>query len=138
MHKLPFSVVEQVVVGAGFQVRPLLAVFSAAGAIGVLTITAGKVRLFRGTRFDPAEDEDHDLPASLEQEPGELDCENPVQASPVARPHTGSIDISNASLRRQPGRLEQVPADSLCAEDRRGSGRADGRPPTAARTGHRR
>ena len=41
---------------------------------------------------------DADLPSGLEEASGESDYQNPVQASPVARPHTGSVNISNAQV----------------------------------------
>ena len=44
------------------------------------------------------EAENTELPHSLADELGEPDYENPVQASPIARPHTGSISISNAQV----------------------------------------
>lgn len=93
---LPLS--ERVVVGTAFHVRPLLPLLAADGAFGVLTISTEKVRLFQASRFALVEDETVDLPSGVSEEMGELDYENPVQASPVARPHTGTIDISNAQV----------------------------------------
>jgi hypothetical protein len=98
LYKLPVPVAEHLVVGPGFHVRPLLSLLAADGAFSVLTITADKVRLFHATRFAMTEDTSTGLPVSISQELGELDYENPVQASPIARPHTGSLDISNAQV----------------------------------------
>jgi hypothetical protein len=39
-----------------------------------------------------------DLPQSLDDVPGASDYENPVQASPVARPRTGAMNIGNAHV----------------------------------------
>ena len=64
----------------------------------MLTITADRVRLFHASRFSLTEEEGEDLPRGLGEELGEPDYENPVQASPVARPHTGSVDISYAQV----------------------------------------
>ena len=96
--KVPIPLAEQVVVGPGFHVKPLLPVLAADGAFCVLTITAGSVRLFDASRFALVEAENTGLPHSLADELGEPDYENPVQASPIARPHTGSISISNAQV----------------------------------------
>lgn len=89
---------EHVVVGTTFHVRPLLPLLAADGAFGVLTISTDKVRLFKASRFALVEEEAVDLPTGVSEELGELDYESPVQASPVARPHTGTIDISNAQV----------------------------------------
>ncbi len=97
-YKVPLPLREQAVVGAGFRVRPLLPVLAADGAFLVLTITADRVRLFEASRFAMAEDETADLPRGLDEVKGEPDYENPVQAAPVARPHTASIAIANAQV----------------------------------------
>lgn len=97
-YRIPLPLAEQVVVGPGFHVRPLLPVLAADGAFHVLTITADRVRLFDASRFSIAEVDSVDLPENLDQVKGELDYENQVQAAPVARPHTASISISNAQV----------------------------------------
>ena len=96
--KVPIPLAQRVVVGPGFHVKPLLPVLAADGAFCVLTITASSVRLFDASRFALTEAENTELPHSLADELGEPDYENPVQASPIARPHTGSISISNAQV----------------------------------------
>lgn len=96
--RVPVSLTEQVMVGARFHVRPLLPLLAAEGRFQVLTVTAGRVRLFQASRYDILEVHDHHLPQSLDSEMGPPDYENPVQASPVARPNTGSIEISNAQV----------------------------------------
>ncbi len=97
-YNVPIPLPEQVVVGPGFHIRPLLPILAADGAYRVLTITAGKVRLFDASRFALTEAENTGLPDNLADDLGEPDYENPVQASPVARPHTGSINIGNAQV----------------------------------------
>ncbi len=98
VFRVPLSLAEQVMVGARFRIRPLLPLLAADGRFQVLTATAGKVRLFQASRNDIREVHSHLLPESLDTEMGPPDYENPVQASPVARPHTGSTDISNAQV----------------------------------------
>lgn len=97
-YKVPLPLAEQVVVGPGFHVKPLLPVLAADGAFHVLTITADQVRLFDASRFSMAEADSDDLPENLDEVKGGPDYENPVQAAPVARPHTASISISNAQV----------------------------------------
>ncbi len=96
--KVPIPLDEKVVVGKGFHIRPLLPILEADGAFCVLTITAGKVRLFDASRFAMTETDYPDLPNSVSDDLAEADYQNPVQASPVARPHTGSISIGNAQV----------------------------------------
>lgn len=106
IFQVPLPMTEQVVVGPRFHIRPMLPLLAADGRFQVLTMTAGKVRLFEASRYDLLEVRSGVLPESLVEEMGPFDSgndyandyENPVQASPVARPHTGSIDISNAQV----------------------------------------
>ncbi|GIG40600.1 baeRF3 domain-containing protein [Cellulomonas phragmiteti] len=98
VHKLPVPVAEEVTVGAGYRVRPLLPALSADGAFDVLTLTSEECHLYGASRFALEEDDASDLPGHIDTEEGESDYQNPVQASPVARPRTGSVDISNAQV----------------------------------------
>lgn len=90
-HKLPIDVPELVVVGKRFHVKPLLPVFAADGRFFVLAVTAGRVRLFEGSRFGLAELQDADLPESLAALYGETDFVETVHAHPIARPHATSV-----------------------------------------------
>lgn len=96
--KVPIPLTEQVVVGPGFHVKPLLPLLAADGAFFVLTLTADKVSLFNASRFALVQDRSADLPGSLEEVAAESDYQNPVQASPVARPNTGNLSIGNAQV----------------------------------------
>ncbi len=96
--KVPLPLAEQVLVGPGFHVTPLLPVLAADGAFHVLTITADRVRLFDASRFSLTKVGSGDLPVSLADVEGAPDYQNPVQAAPVARPHTGSVNIGNAQV----------------------------------------
>ncbi len=98
VHTLPVPVAEEVVVGAGFRVRPLLPALASDGAFDVLTLTSEECRLYEASRFALVEDDAPGLPGHIDTEMGESDYENPVQASPVARPRTGNVDISNAQV----------------------------------------
>ena len=97
-YKLPIPLAEQVVVSKGFHLKPLLPALTADGAFHVLTITADEVRLYDASRFALSEVSSDDLPENLVEVTGESDYENPVQAAPVARPHTAGISIGNAQV----------------------------------------
>jgi hypothetical protein len=97
-HKLPVSLTEQVVVGPGFHVKPLLPVLARDGAFLVLTITAEAVRLYDASRFALSEDEEAGLPTDLAEVAGEGDYENPQQASPANRPNVGTMNVANAQV----------------------------------------
>lgn len=87
-YRVPLPLSEQVLVGPGFHVKPLLPVLAADGAFLVLTITSDRVRLFEASRFALAEAEAPDLPGGFSEMAGNSDYESPVQASPPNRPHT--------------------------------------------------
>jgi hypothetical protein len=94
---VPIPLAEDVTVGTGFRVRPLLPVLAADGAFLVVTVTADTVRLFDASRFAVTEIQLPDVPRGRD-EPGGSDYQNPVQASPPARPHTGTANISHAQV----------------------------------------
>lgn len=96
--QVPISLTEQVVVGPRNYVRPLLPLLADDAPFRVLTMTAEQVELFHATRFALVEAHDPSLPTNVGQDRRESDYENPVQASPVARPNTGTVNISNAQV----------------------------------------
>jgi hypothetical protein len=125
MYKLPIPTAEQVRVGPHFHVRPLLPLLAADGAFLVLTISADHTRLFQASRFSISEDEATGLPRNLDEVKGEPDYENPLQASPIGRPRTGSLDVSKAQVQGESpeewrkGRLvEYVRRVALALRDR--------------------
>jgi hypothetical protein len=95
---VPLPLTEQVVVGPRFHLKPLLPLLAADGTFRVLTVTADQAVLYTASRFRLDRDELTELPDSLAEVARESDYENPVQASPVARPNTGSINIGNAQV----------------------------------------
>ncbi|GAA1430275.1 hypothetical protein GCM10009616_14390 [Microlunatus lacustris] len=96
---VPVALEEQVVVGSQFQLKPLLPLLSRGEDFWLVSLAAGQVRLLRGSASALDEDDSvADLPASLEDVAADPDYENPVQASPVARSGTGSINIGNAQV----------------------------------------
>lgn len=95
---VPVPLTESVAIGRHFRTRPLLPLLAADGEFHVLTVTEGRIRLFDGSRYTMTEAHDLDLPRRLDEGTAESDYENPVQTSPVARPHTGTVDIRNAQV----------------------------------------
>lgn len=96
-YTLPVSVTEQVVVGERYHLTPLLPMVTEDGPFYVVTVTSREVEVFRATRFEMSR-LDHQGPLAADDQGAGPDYQNPVQASPVARPHTGSVDISHAQV----------------------------------------
>jgi hypothetical protein len=94
-YRVPVAFDDLVVVGRRFHVRPLLPVLAADGHFAVLTVTSETARFYSGSRHELVEDTTAGLP---ERALVENDYENPVQASPPARPNVGSANISNAQV----------------------------------------
>lgn len=94
-YRVPLALEENVVVGGKFHVRPLLPMLAADGHFSVLTVTAEKATLFDASRYGLAEDRAAGLPGRSSVE---NDYENPVQASPPARPNVGTANIPNAQV----------------------------------------
>lgn len=97
-YKVPLAFEPKVTVGSAFHLTPLLPLLDADGAFHVLTITAQSVRLFEASRFSMVEDDTADFPGSVDDVSGQPDYENPLQASPVGRPHTGAINITKSQV----------------------------------------
>lgn len=94
-YRVPLTFDDLVVVGSAFHIRPLLPVLAADGHFAVLTLTSEKARFYTGSRHELVEVTAAGLP---ERDSVENDYENPVQASPPARPNVGSANISNAQV----------------------------------------
>lgn len=96
-YTLPVSVTDQVVVGPGYHLTPLLPLVASDELFYVVTVTSQEVEMFRASRFEMSR-VDYEGPQSFDDQGTGSDYQNPVQASPVARPHTGSVDISHAQV----------------------------------------
>lgn len=96
-YTLPVSVTDQVVVRHGYHLTPLLPLVASDELFYVVTVTSQEVEMFRASRFEISRVY-YEGPLSLDDQGTGSDYQNPVQASPVARPHTGSIDISHAQV----------------------------------------
>lgn len=97
-YKVPIAFEPKVAVGPAFHVTPLLPLLAADGAFHVLTITAQSVRLFEASRFSMIEEDTAELPESIDEVSGQADYEDPLQASPIGRPHTGGINITKSQV----------------------------------------
>ena len=97
-YKVPIAFEPKVAVGPAFHLTPLLPLLAADGAFHVLTITGQSVRLFEASRFSMVEEDTVDLPGSIDDVSGQSDYEDPLQASPIGRPHTGTIDITKSHV----------------------------------------
>lgn len=96
-YTLPVSVTDTVVVDRGYHLTPLLPIVASPEMFYVATMTSQKVEVFRASRFEMSR-VDYPGPVSVDDQGTGSDYQNPVQASPVARPHTGAVDISHAQV----------------------------------------
>ena len=94
---VPYTLEERIVVGQRFHAAPLLPLLGEDESPLVLTATASGARLYRATRTSLTELE-MDLPGGVDDDAAENDYEAPAQASPPARPNTGSANISRAQV----------------------------------------
>lgn len=88
-HRLPLDVAEETVIGPEFHIKPLLPLLDDAGPFWLLTITAGRTRLFRGARWDFTEIV-ADLPQGIEAVGGSTQYQQTHSAAPTGR-HTGGL-----------------------------------------------
>ncbi|MGI8414899.1 MAG: hypothetical protein ACR2P2_01565 [Nakamurella sp.] len=93
--KVPLPLSEQVVVGSGFHLKPLLPLLAADGTFYLLAMTADRVRLYTASRFTFAEVDDANLPVNPDADRSESDHQQPVPASPVGRPKAGFVGIGH-------------------------------------------
>lgn len=98
IFKVPLAFEPKVAIGSAFHLTPLLPLLAADGAFHVLTITAQSVRLFEASRFSMVEGDTAEFPGSVDEVTGQPDYENPLQASPIGRPHTGGINITKSQV----------------------------------------
>jgi hypothetical protein len=95
---IPVAVPESVTVGTRFDVTPLLPLIETDGTFLVLTVTATHVCLYRASRFELEPLEGADLPASLLDSLDEVEDEDPANATPTSRPHTGVSGTGTAQV----------------------------------------
>ena len=96
VHRLAIEVPEEVAIGRHFCIRPLLPVIDPAGRFWLLTITAGRTRLCRGSRWALGEVGGIDLPQGIEEIYNETVFQEQHYASPTGRPSLGPSGLSKA------------------------------------------
>src|SRR3954447_22402150 len=97
VHKLPIEVAEEVAIGTHFCIRPLLPILDPTGWFWLLTITAGRTRLYRGSRWTIGEFGGVDLPQGVEEIYNETVFQEQHYTRPDARPQrSGAGGLSHA------------------------------------------
>jgi hypothetical protein len=96
VHKLPVEVAEELFIGAHFCIRPLLPLIDSAGRFWVLTVSAGRTRLYQGTRWGFDEFPGLELPQGVQEIYDETVYQEAHKASPVGRPQRGAAGLAKA------------------------------------------
>jgi hypothetical protein len=91
VHKLPIEVAEHVAIGDHFCIRPLLPIVDSTGWFWLLTISAGRSRLYRGSRWTIGEVGGLDLPQGVEELYNETVFQEQHYARPDARPQRSGV-----------------------------------------------
>src|SRR5205085_7810189 len=85
IHKLPVPVPEETFLADHFHIKPLLPLLEDAGLFWLLTISAKRTGLYRGSRWEFAEAREIDLPQGVGKIRGMTAYEETQYASPVGR-----------------------------------------------------
>ena len=96
IHKLPIAVPEELAIAGHFCIKPLLPLIDSSGAFWVLTVSAGRTRLYQGSRWTFAEVAGLDLPQGLAEIWGETEYQEAHKASRVGRPPGGPAGLAKA------------------------------------------
>ncbi len=96
IHKLPIEVPEEVAIGRHFCIRPLLPIVDATGWFWLLTVTYGRTRLYRGSRWAISEVGGVDLPQGIGEIHNETEFQEQHYASPTGRPSLAPSGLSKA------------------------------------------
>ena len=97
VHKLPIEVQEELTIGNHFRIKPLLSLVDPGGWYWVLTVTAGRTRLYQGSRWTFAEFGGLDLPQGVDEIYDESVYEEAHHAAPMGRPQrSGAPGLAKA------------------------------------------
>ena len=96
--KLPVTVPEMALAGAGFHISPLLSLQQQDAVFLVLTLTAEAARLWQATRFAMTAADVPGLPASIESLDEEPDHEASLQSHGYGRPSTGGKNMPKTQV----------------------------------------
>jgi len=109
VHKLPIAVPEELAIANHFCIKPLLPLIDPAGSFWVLTLSAGRTRLYQGSRWTFAEVTGLDLPQGISEIWGETEYEEAHKASPTGRNLRASGGVANAqAFGETPGELHKA------------------------------
>src|SRR5438270_5338460 len=109
IHKLPIAVPEELAIADHFCIKPLLPLIDQTGSFWVLALSAGRTRLYQGSRWTFAEVTGLDLPQGMAEIWGETEYEEAHKASPTGRPQRGPAGLSKAqSLGESPEELHKA------------------------------
>ena len=109
IHKLPIAVPEELVIADHFCIKPLLPLIDQAGSFWVLALSAGRTRLYQGSRWTFAEVTGLDLPQGLAEIWGETEYQEAHKASPTGRPQRGPSGLAKAqALGESPDELHKA------------------------------
>src|SRR5438105_2663536 len=96
VHKLPIAVPEELAIANHFCIKPLLPLIDPVGSFWVLTLSAGRTRLYQASRWTFAEVTGLDLPQGLAEIWGETEYQEAHKATPMGRPQRGPAGLSKA------------------------------------------
>jgi hypothetical protein len=96
VHKLPVEVGEEVSIGSHFCIRPLLRLVGEGGRFWLLTISAGRTRLYQGSRQSLDEFAGIDLPQGIQEIYDETVFQEAHKAAPTGRPQRGPAGLAKA------------------------------------------
>jgi len=96
VHKLPIAVPEELAIANHFCIKPLLPLIVPAGSFCVLALSAGRTRLYQGSRWTFAEVTGLDLPQGLAEIWGETEYQEAHKAAPSGRPQRGPAGLAKA------------------------------------------
>ena len=96
VHKLPIAVPEELAIANHFCIKPLLPLIDPAGSFWVLALSAGRTRLYQGSRWTFAEVTGLDLPQGLAEIWGETEYQEAHKAAPSGRPQRGPAGLAKA------------------------------------------
>jgi release factor family 3 len=91
VHKLPIEVAEEVAIRQHFCIRPLFPIVDPTGWFWLLTITAGRTRLLRGSRWAIGEFGGIDLPQGVEEIYNETVFQEQHYTGPDAGPQRSGV-----------------------------------------------
>lgn len=107
VHKLPIEVAEELIIGTHFRIRPLLKLVDPGGSFWLLTVTAGRTKLYQGSRWSLDEFRVPDLPRGIQDIWDETVYQATDQSVPVGRARRGATGFAQAQAFVSPEELHK-------------------------------